>query len=259
MGRNMKRILVVFCGGLLAAALLASTAWAQATAQINGTVKDSTGAVLPGVEITAVQTATGIARTTVTNETGSYSLLNLALGPYRLEASLPGFRTYRQTGIVLQVASNPVINVVLEIGQVSEQVEVQANAALVETRSVGVGTVIENQRILELPLNGRQPTDLITLSGAAVQTGTSPGYGMRTGALISVAGGGIEGVQYNLDGAPHLNALDGTGLPLPFPDALQEFKLSTSAQDASTSGHSGAVVNSVTKSGTNTLHGDVVE
>ena len=82
--------------------------WAQATAQITGTVKDQTGAVLPGVEVTATQTETGIPRTAVTNETGSYVLPNLAIGPYRLEATLPGFRTYAQTGIVLQVNANPV-------------------------------------------------------------------------------------------------------------------------------------------------------
>src|SRR5437762_13282621 len=112
----MKRVLLGFSGVLFVVTLICSNALAQATAQINGTVKDSTGAVLPGVEITAVQTETGISRTTVTNETGAYSLLNLALGPYRLEALLPGFRTYRQTGIVLQVNSNPVINLVLEVG-----------------------------------------------------------------------------------------------------------------------------------------------
>src|SRR5678816_1408763 len=111
--------------------------WAQATAQISGTVRDQSGAVLPGVEVVATQTDTGIARTAVTNETGSYVLTNLPIGPYRLEAGLPGFRTYAQTGIVLQVNASPVINPVLEVGQISEQVEVQANAALVETRSVG--------------------------------------------------------------------------------------------------------------------------
>src|SRR6266511_3951311 len=84
--------------------------WAQATAQISGTVKDQSGAVLPGVEVTATQTDTGISRSAVTNETGSYILPNLAIGPYRLEAALPGFRTYAQTGIVLQVNASPVIN-----------------------------------------------------------------------------------------------------------------------------------------------------
>ena len=103
-------ILVMTCTGV----------WAQATAQISGTVKDQSGAVLPGVEVTVTQTETGIMRDAVTNETGSYVLPNLPIGPYRLEAALPGFRTYVQTGIVLQVNSSPVINVVLEVGQVTE-------------------------------------------------------------------------------------------------------------------------------------------
>jgi len=231
----------------------------QATTQISGIVRDDSGAVVPGVQVTATQTDTALRRSVVTDDTGYYVLTNLPLGPYKLEATKMGFRTYVQTGMQLQVGTAPEIPVTLNIGQVSESVSVEANTTLIETRSASVGVVIENQRILELPLNGRQPTDLITLSGASVQTGTSPGYGMRTGALISVAGGGIEGVQYNLDGAPHLNMLDGTGMPLPFPDALQEFKVSTSVQDAQSSGHSGATVNSVTKSGSNAFHGDVFE
>src|SRR5438067_12689479 len=141
--------------------------WAQVTAQISGTVKDQSGAVLPGVEVTATNTGTGVSRNAVTNETGGYVLPNLPIGPYRLETALPGFRTFVQTGIVLQVNTSPVINPVLEVGQVSETVEVQANAALVETRNAGVGSVVENERILELPLNGRQITELIALAGAA--------------------------------------------------------------------------------------------
>src|SRR5436309_11453354 len=163
----MKRIGLAFLFGMLASIVTCSSVWAQATAQISGTVRDQSGAVLPGVEVTATQTDTGIARSAVTNETGSYVLPNLPIGPYRLEASLPGFRTYAQTGIVLQVNGSPAINPILEVGQVSEQVEVQANAALVETRNAGVGQVVENARILELPLNGRNVTELIALSGAA--------------------------------------------------------------------------------------------
>src|SRR5205809_5248047 len=90
--------------------------WGQSTAQLSGTVKDPSGAVLPGVEVTATQTATGLVRTVLTNETGSYVLPNLPIGPYRLEASLSGFRSFVQTGIVLQVNANPVLNIVLEIG-----------------------------------------------------------------------------------------------------------------------------------------------
>src|SRR5437879_7044804 len=163
LGKYLRAALVI--------SLFAATGnlWAQATAQISGTARDQSGAVLPGVEIRATQAETGITRSAVTNETGSYVLSNLPIGPYRLEASLPGFRTYAQTGIVLQVNSNPVMNPVLEVGQVSEQVEVQANATLVETRSAGVGQVVENARILDLPLNGRNVIDLIGLAG-----GTNP-------------------------------------------------------------------------------------
>jgi carboxypeptidase family protein len=250
---------VVFAclSALLLVALSCVSLWAQATAQISGTVKDQTGAVLPGVEITATHTDTGIARTTVTNETGSYVLPNLVTGPYRVEASLPGFRTFVQTGVVLQVNSSPVINPILEIGQVSEQVEVQANAALVETRSVGVGQVIENQRILELPLNGRLITDLITLSGAAVTTAVSSGRTFNDLPFISVGGGLGYGTDYSLDGANHMNFLIGTTMPMPFPDATQEFKVESTGLSANRGNSSSVAV--VTKSGTNEIHGDLFE
>src|ERR1041385_7425282 len=132
--------------GIIVCALIASaSAWAQtvAVSEISGTVKDPSGAVLPGVEVKVTQTDTGVTRMTITDETGSYSLPNLAVGPYRFEASLAGFTTYVQRGIVLQVNSNPAINVVLQVGQVSETLEVQADAAMVETRSTGVGQVID--------------------------------------------------------------------------------------------------------------------
>src|ERR1700745_3584213 len=99
----MKHISIVLLVGVVGFGIACSSVWAQATAQISGTARDQSGAVLPGVEVTATQTETGIARNAVTNETGSFVLSNLALGSYRLEAALPGFRTYTQTGIVLQV------------------------------------------------------------------------------------------------------------------------------------------------------------
>src|SRR5947199_1946687 len=163
----MKRAFLWLTTVGLVSVLSCGALWAQATAQIAGTVRDQSGAVLPGVEVTVTQIQTGVARSAVTNETGSYVLSNLPIGPYRLEAGLPGFRTFVQTGIVLQVNGSPVINPVLAVGQVTEQVEVQANAALVETRNAGIGQVVENARILELPLNGRQVVELIALAGAA--------------------------------------------------------------------------------------------
>src|SRR5881409_4000547 len=106
-GETMTQIPRWLLSGLVIAALSCSSVWAQATAQISGTVKDQSGAVLPGVEITATQTGTGISRTAVTNETGSYVLPNLPIGPYQLEAALPGFRTFIQRGIVLEVNTSP--------------------------------------------------------------------------------------------------------------------------------------------------------
>src|SRR5579862_7407416 len=236
-----------------------SDAWSQATAQINGTVKDQSAAILPGVEITVTQTDTGAARNAVSDEAGSFVLPNLPIGPYKLEASLPGFRSYVQTGIVLQVNDKPAVNITLQVGQVSEQVEVQANAALVETRNAGVGQVIENQRILELPLNGRQATDLIVLAGAAVQTGTSTTRSWQGVPTISVAGGVDINTAFVLDGALHNNSYDNLAMPLPFPDALQEFKVETSAMAAQYGMYSGGTVSAVTKSGANDFHGDLFE
>src|SRR5437870_4903306 len=238
-----------------------SQLWAQATAQVSGRVQDATAAVLPGVEITATHTGTGIVRSTVTNESGSYILLNLPIGTYRLEAALPGFRTYAQSGIVLEVNSSPVVNVTLEVGQVAETIEVQANASLVETRKSGIGEVVENARILDLPLNGRSVVDLLALVPAAAPSATLTGNNRDPFAQgnVSIAGGLNSGLNYNLDGADHNNPFQGSYLSMPFPDAMQEFKIETSATGANQGGKSSGSVNLVTKSGTNTIHGDLFE
>jgi hypothetical protein len=254
----MKRFVGLLFVGIIFLSSV-QTGWSQARAQISGTVRDQSGAVLPGVEVTVTQTETGISRSTLTNETGGFELPNLTLGPHRLEAALSGFRTYVETGIVLQVNSNPVVNAVLQVGQVAETVEVQANAALVETRATGIGQVVENQRILELPLNGRNATDLIQLAGAAVPVERAPSSGMPGGQSISVAGGLQFGIGYFLDGALHTDMYDAMNLPFPFPNALQEFKVETSALSAQSGGRSAGAINAVTKSGTNDIHGDVFE
>jgi hypothetical protein len=148
-------------GGLFILLFSVTGAWAQGTAQINGTVKDQGGLALPGVSVTVTQTATGLTRSTVTDGSGSYVLQNLPIGPYRFEAMLQGFRTFAQSGIVLQVGANPTLAVTLDVGQIEETVSVEASAPLVETRNPGIGQVITNQQVLELPLNGRQLTELI--------------------------------------------------------------------------------------------------
>ena len=255
----MKRF--VACMSLGAMILLLSTAaWAQlaTTAELNGRVTDESGAVLPGVTVTVTQTATGLTRSAVTSDTGSYLLSNLPTGPYRLEIALQGFKTYVQTGIVLQVGATPTINAAMALGSLEESVTVEAAAPIVDVRSAGISSVIENERIVELPLQGRQVTDLLVLAGAAVQTGT-PGRGVPGGVFISVGGGLVNGVAYTLDGANHNNPQSNSNLPLPFPDALQEFRVATSGLSAQNGMHSGASVNAVTKSGTNRFAGNGFE
>ena len=245
---------------LLLVVLVHTAAWAQATAQMTGTVRDESGAVLPGVTVTVTQTDTGFTRTVVTEGSGAYIIPNLPTGPYRLEVSLAGFRTYVQTGIVLQVAATPTINAVLAVGNLEETVAVEAAAPLVDVQSAGISEVVENERIVELPLQGRQVTDLIVLGGAAVNTGQVSGQRNRSDAVaISVAGGLRTGVAYVLDGAMHNDAYDNLNMPFPFPDALQEFRVATSGLSADNGVHSGASVNAVTKSGTNRLAGNVFE
>ena len=240
-----------------------SIAWGQAsTSQITGVVRDSSGLPVPGVEVRATQTATDLVRTAPTGPDGSYLLTNLPIGPYKLEASKEGFSTFVQSGIVLQVDSNPAIDIVLKVGSVTEQVIVQADAALVETHSTGVGTVVDNQRVLELPLNGRNPVELVAISGLA-NTGSGAGAlnSIRNYPTIalSVAGGQGDGNTYLLDGANHNDVMNNLNLPLPFPDAMQEFKVETSALPAQYGMHSGAAINAVTKSGANQVHGDLFE
>jgi hypothetical protein len=198
-------------------------------------------------------------RTAVSGGDGDYVLSNLALGPYRLEVSKSGFANYVQTGIVLQVATNPTIDVALSLGAVSQTVQVEANAAQVETENTSVGTVIENQRIVDLPLNGRQATDLIQLTGAAIPAGVNGTAGFPGGQNIAIAGGQLSGIGYFLDGTLYNNPFDATNLPFPFPDALQEFKVETSTLTAQNGMHGAAAINAVVKSGTNAFHGDLFE
>jgi len=240
-------------------ALAAGVTWAQAVAgsQVSGIVRDPSGGALPGAEITITKVDTGQSRTVFTGSEGAYTVPNLAAGPYQLKVALDGFATHVQDGIVLQVGSNPQINVELRVGAISELITVTAGAALIETRSTGVGQVIDNQRVVELPLNGRQATELIMLSGLATPAPTADlqtnkNYPTTT---ISVAGGAANGLTYIMDGGSHNDPFNNLNLPTPFPDALQEFKVETSSLPARYGHHAAAAVNVITKSGTNQFHG----
>ena len=253
----MNRIWGVLVGTVLL--LAAANAWAQATAQINGTVSDTSGAVLPGVTVVAIQSDTGFRRETVTDAEGAYALLNLPIGPYRLEASLQGFRSFVQTGIVLQVSSNPVIKVTLELGQLSETLTVEGQAPLVETRNPAVGNVMTNAQVEALPMEGRNVASLVVTVGATVDTGNPSSRSLTQSRGIAIAGGQQFGVAYVLDGALHNNVYDGDNLPMPFPDAVQEFKIETSSQQAQNGYKAGGTASFATKAGTNQFHGDAFE
>jgi hypothetical protein len=246
---------------LFVCAMSIGIAWAQSQnlSQIQGTVLDSSGAPVPGAQVKATQTDTSVSRVVTTENDGVYVLPNLPIGPYRLEVSKPGFSTYVQTGIVLQVATNPTIDVAMKIGAVNEQVQVEANAALVETQATGVGNVMETQRILELPLNGRVATDLIQYTGAAIPLGVAGNGGYPGTPQISVGGGQAFGLAFWLDGSVYNNPWDLANMPLPFPDALAEFKVETSSLTAQNGVHAGGTVTGVTASGSNTFHGDLFE
>ena len=255
------------CRTLLSACLIwtlaAGAAGAQAVAgsQVSGVVKDSSGAVLPGVEVTMTKTDTGVVRTAITGPDGAYLFPNLPVGPYELKVILQGFTTYVQEGITLQVNTNPTIDVTLNVGSVGEQVTVAANATTLETRSTGVGQVIDNEQVTQIPLNGRQATELIFLSGLATN---APAGDLNTNknfptVTISVAGGQANGMTYIMDGGTHNDPFNNLNLPTPFPDALQEFKVETSSLAARYGHHAASAVNLVTKSGTNAFHGNVFD
>ncbi len=250
-------ILVAACGVSL-------HAQSTAVSQITGVAQDASGAGIPNAEIRVTQTQNGLTREVTAGPDGSFTFPNLPVGPYRLEAKAPGFSTYVQTGIVLQVASNPVINPVLQVSSVSNQVEVTANAAMAETHENSISQVIDQKRIEDLPLNGRNPTQLILLSGgsAAPPTGgdlnTSKNYQTQS-TPIAVAGGQISSINFLMDGGDNNNSFTNLNMPFPFPDALQEFNVQTSAVPARYGLHPGGVVNLVTRAGGNQFHGDLFE
>ena len=262
----------VLCFAMLLAAfgtLVAPKAMAQAVAvaEVTGYVTDPTGRPVAGAQVTMTETEKNLKHTTTTDaQGGGYSFPNLDVGTYNLTVSSPGFKQYVQSHITLQVASNIGINVQLVIGVVTETVEVRSDSTMIETKDNSIAQVIDSRRMVDLPLNGRNPTQLLLLSGAATAAPgggdliSSKNIGGSNGSgTFSIAGGQANGVNYLLDGGDNNDPLFNVNLPLPFPDALQEFSVQTSSLPAQYGLHPGGVVNAVTKSGSNAFHGDVFE
>jgi len=233
----------------------------QNAATILGTVTDPSGAAIAGVKLTALGESTGFTRSAQSSGDGSFVIPLLPIGRYRLSAEAVGFKTFTRTGIELQLNQNARFTVALEVGAVTESIEVAASAPLVDTTSSAGGDVVERKRISELPLNGRNPLQLASLlPGVTVSRNpVALTAGNRNANFINVNGSRANETDYQLDGMRFAGAYSNSGLNYPSPDALEEFKLVTNAYGAEYGFYAGSIFTAVTRSGTNQIHGALWE
>src|SRR6266850_2077944 len=232
------------------------------TGTISGVVQDPTGAVIPGVTVTAKNLGTGTARTITTDEGGRYTAPNLTLGDYEVQAQLPGFQTEIRSGITLTVGRTAVVNLVLKVGQISDRVTITEEAPLVESTTSAMSSLVDARTIRDLPLNGRSWDNLALLQPGVVSVGAGQGsaaFDFGTGTRFNVNGSRAYANSFMLDGTAindHANGTPGgaAGQNLGV-DGVQEFKINTSVSPAEFGRSSGGVVSAVTRSGTNDLHG----
>jgi Carboxypeptidase regulatory-like domain/TonB dependent receptor-like, beta-barrel len=238
-----------------------SSANAQATnAQMSGRVVDSTGAVIPNVTIDVQNTGTGLDRSVTSSSTGEYTVPSLPVGTYKLKATAAGFKTYTQSGILLEDGQTARVDVALQIGSANETVEVSAQAVQVDTSSASIRTEVDSTQIKELPLNTRDTLQLITLvPGVGSATLPPAVINQRSGPTFSVNGSRINGSEVSLDGAILVTGLYNRPANLPNPDSIGEFSLVTSSYSAEYGHASGGAFVAVSKAGTNSFHGSVWE
>src|SRR6058998_1289908 len=239
-------------------------AMGQTQASISGVIRDASGAVIPGATVTVTNPATNFVRSVISNEAGVYNFPGLQPGKYNLKVELPGFRTITQNDVELQIQQSARLDFTMQVGEVSETVEVAGTTALIATENATVGTVIENQRIVDMPLNGRNFLQLVSLSpnvsygfNSAGQAGDRQG-GTRAAQNISVSGQRSEFNHFTLDGVENTDVNFNTYIVLPSIDALQEFKVQTGLYPAEF-GHNATQINVLTKSGGNAYHGSLFE
>ena len=247
--------------GLALSLFLMGTAYAQTTtASLFGVARDKSGAVVPQAKVTAQNAGTGLSRETQTDETGAYLITNLPVGQYSLTFEKQGFRAFHQDGIVLRVDDHARVDAALEVGQITENVTVTAEATGVDTRSASIGEVVDHTRIEELPLNGRNAMSLSRIvPGVAKDTAPTALSQARQGPSISTGGGRDTENEVRFDGAPNASPLQNTLFNLPSPDALQEFKVETSNFTAEYGRFGGGLFLAATRSGTNQVHGTLWE
>lgn len=243
---------------VLAALVFSATVWGQNTASIVGTVSDPTGAVIPSCSVKVTNNLTGYFRSTITGPDGAYTVTLLPLGTYSVQASKQGFRTATRSGISLSVQQVARIDLQLAIGSSTQAISVTAAAPLVNTAQASVSSVMDNERMTELPLSGRSPASLLVLIPTVtyLSAGTLPN---SLEIVADVAGGRGSGNNFLLDNAPWNFIQHNTGNPLPPPDFLSEFRVTLNGYDASMGMASSSTIRAVTKSGTNQFHGDLWE
>jgi hypothetical protein len=234
----------------------------QITASIRGTVVDASGGVVQGAAVNAKQTETGLIRTATTDRSGAYILLELPVGHYELTTEAIGFQKYVQQGITLDVNETATIVVHLAVGSESEQVKVTADAQLIQDTITSLGKVVQEREILDLPLNGRDFSQLGTLQPGVVpltpglkQAGSS----LREGQGYAVNGQRPESNNFLIDGANNFNGVDGGFILKPPVDAITEFRILTHNATAEFGNSLGSTTNIITRGGTNSFHGALWE
>ena len=257
------RTLSVLALTLLLCAVCSIAAFAQSTATLQGIVKDPSGALVPGAQISAREMATGLTRQTRANADGYYSLPNLPVGTYNVTVTRTGFKTKVLHGLVLRVDQTAEVDVRMEVGQVSQQITIQGSAPMVETSTTSVGGVVENKQITSMPLNGRHFLQLgLLIPGVSEpqQGSTQKQWGSQGGDIgFSVSGQRDSYNNFSLDGVNVMDTNYNTVTVSPSVDAVQEFKIVADGYSAKWGIMPGAQVDIITRSGTNSLHGSLYE
>jgi hypothetical protein len=251
LARWMCVLSIAICAGV-------STPAQQITGKIRGTVQDASGGVVSDAKVTAIQAETGLVRTVPSDSQGAYLLVELPIGHYRLEAEAKGFQKYVQGGITLDVDDTATVPIHLAVGTATQQVEVQANAQMIETTITNLGQTVEEREVLDLPLNGRNFSQLGLLQPGVVPITpglAEAGGSLRSGQAYAVNGQRPESNNFLIDGANNFNSVDG-GLVIQLPiDSIAEFRILTHTASAEFGHSSGSTTNIITRSGANAFHG----
>src|SRR6185437_14751635 len=246
----------------LSIVLLPAASFGQVTTtNMSGTVTDSSGAAVPSAQVTVTNTGTGFTRTVQTGAQGEYHLEFLPIGNYNVEVSANGFKKVVRSGIVLQADQPARVDTQLQLGQVTETVEVSSEIPLVNTSNPEIGRTIETQEIINLPIVNRNAYTLLDLVPGVQRNDNSIvlGYPEQRTLINGGIDAGAGSVNYYLDGGINMTGLRNTGNILPNPDAIQEFRVQTNNYAADYGRFQNGVVNTLTKSGTNNIHGSVFE